>query len=215
MKLSHLFLALIGLTAFIYGSLHAEDVPKRFAFDRYAGMLNRSPFAVATEVAPQPTPNFAKDLFIANAAHTGNGDFVTISSAVDRGLHEYLSTTEPNPHGYKIISIEWSDRPGETKVTISKDGQVATLAFNQALMSQMPPPPAQPQPQPMQPNPGVPMPGGYNAPKPAVPLPAAMPNATVPVAPTPHTRGVIQRIPNSTSANSPRPAVRSAQLQRD
>ena len=38
--------------------------------------------------------------------------------------------------GYSIASIEWSDRVGATKVTISNDGKFATLTFNQALLSQ-------------------------------------------------------------------------------
>ena len=38
--------------------------------------------------------------------------------------------------GYSIASIEWSDRVGATKVTISKDEKFATLTFNQALLSQ-------------------------------------------------------------------------------
>ena len=57
--------------------LLADDVPKPFAFARYQAMMDRSPFAVATAVAaPAATPNFAKDLFIANAAHSKDGDFV-------------------------------------------------------------------------------------------------------------------------------------------
>ena len=39
-------------------------------------------------------------------------------------------------NGYSISNIQWSDRVGETKVTISKDGQFATLTFNEALLSQ-------------------------------------------------------------------------------
>ena len=46
--------------------------------------------------------------------------------------------------------MQWSDRVGQTKVTIFKDGQFATLTFNQALMTQPiaaspPQPPPQPQ----------------------------------------------------------------------
>jgi len=37
--------------------------------------------------------------------------------------------------GYSIAQIEWSEDVGKTKVTISKDGQFATLTFNQALLS--------------------------------------------------------------------------------
>jgi hypothetical protein len=38
--------------------------------------------------------------------------------------------------GYALSNIDWSPRVGETKVTVSKDGQFATLSFNQALLSQ-------------------------------------------------------------------------------
>ena len=62
-------------------SSSAEDVlPPRFNFDRYTPMLNRSPFAIATAAAlPEATPDFAKDLYIANAARSPEGDLVTIT----------------------------------------------------------------------------------------------------------------------------------------
>ena len=54
---------------------------------------------------------------------------------IDKNLKEYLNTREA-VDGYTISNIQWSDRVGETKVTISKDGQFATLTFNEALLSQ-------------------------------------------------------------------------------
>ena len=148
--------------------LLADDVPKAYTFARYQGMMDRSPFAVATAVAaPAATPNFAKDLYVANAAHSKDGDFVTIASSADKSFKKYLTTTKPED-GYAITNIEWSEKMGATKVTISKDGQTATLAFNEALLKttaaagQMPPqqmpqaqPPLVPQPNtvaPQQPN---------------------------------------------------------------
>jgi hypothetical protein len=101
-------------------------------------------------------------------------------SVSDRNLKEYLSTEKPNDHGYAIANIEWSDDPAATKVTISKDGQFATIGFNEALASQpngaLPPSPMM---QPMQ-------------------LPMGMKqNPQVPQFPVvPHTRGVIPRNPN-------------------
>src|SRR5207248_7710228 len=93
-------------------------------------------FAVASAVvAPAATPNFAKDLYVANAAKSQDGDMVTIASSSDKDFKKYLTTTNP-VDGYAIASIEWSDKVGETKVTISKDGQFATLAFNQAVLTQ-------------------------------------------------------------------------------
>jgi hypothetical protein len=175
-----------------------DDLPKRSNFVRYQKMLDHSPFAVASAVAlPASTPDFAKGLYVANAARTPDGDIVTIMSSDDKNLKEYLSTKQPNERGYGIASIEWSDRPGETKVMISKDGKFATLSFNQALLSERspnPPAPGQPQPQPQPPS----APGG-----PGVNLPKlrASPLATQ----TPHVRGVIQRNPGAASPQQPVP----------
>jgi hypothetical protein len=118
-------------------SSSAEDVlPPRFNFDRYTRMLDQSPFAIATAPAlPEATPDFSRDLYIANAARSPEGDMVTIMSSSDRNFKKYLTTREP-VDGYSIASIEWSEDVGKTKVTISKDGKFATLTFNQSLLSQ-------------------------------------------------------------------------------
>src|SRR5213596_4027574 len=127
----------------------AEDLlPPRFNFDRYSRMVDHSPFAIATAVAlPSATPDFAKDLYVANAARSPDGDMVTIASSSDQNFKKYLSTRQP-VDGYSIASIEWSDRVGATKVTISKDGKFASITFNEALLSQpapnAPPVPAPP-----------------------------------------------------------------------
>jgi hypothetical protein len=182
---------------------HAEDVlPPQYNFDRYSKMMDQSPFAIATAVAaPAATPDFAKDLYIANAARSQDGDLVTIASSTDHNFKKYLTTKEPMD-GYSIASIEWSDKVGQTKVTISKDGNFATLTFNQALLSQA--------------GPGGPM-GGRPLPAPAmaVPNPAGVPNAHTPKLPPnvppelqqlipsrdamqPRSRGMIQRSPRTT-----------------
>jgi hypothetical protein len=161
-----------------------DDIPKRPPFDHYAALMNKSPFAVATAVVNVEKANFAKDLYLANAAKLPDGgDMITVQSAVDRNMKEYLTSSGPNEHGFSIVSMDWSERPAETKANISKDGQVATLGFNQALMSQMP--------QPIQPPPA---PG-----QPPIPMPAYMPprpNMTggIPT-PIPRTRGPISRNP--------------------
>ena len=111
-------------------------LPARANFNRYSAMVDHSPFAVATTVAlPAATPNFAKDLYVANVAHSPDGDIATIASSSDHSFKKYLTTREP-VDGYRIVRIEWSDRVGVTKVTVSKDGNLATLTFNEALLSQ-------------------------------------------------------------------------------
>jgi hypothetical protein len=119
----------------------ADDVlPPRFNLDRYRAMVDHSPFAIATAVAlPSATPNFAKDLYVANAARLSEGDWVTIMSSSDHNFKKYLNT-KGSVDGYSIASMEWSEKVGATKVTISKDGKFATITFNQALPNRLRPP---------------------------------------------------------------------------
>lgn len=169
----------------------AEDVlPPRFAYDRYSKMVDNSPFAIATAVAaPAATPDFAKDLYVANAARSPEGDMVTLASTSDHNFKKYLTTKAP-VDGYGIANIEWSERVGATKVTISKDGNFATITFNQALLQQAAP------------NAAIasrmftpPVPGPNAGPK----LPAGLPPEMQKLVPptrevrSPHTRGLIQR----------------------
>jgi hypothetical protein len=182
-----LFTAITLLVALSSSCFALDDIPKRPLFERYAGMMNKSPFAVASVVTTVEKPNFAKDLYLANAAKLSDADMLTVQSAVDRGMKEYLTTRAPNDHGFAIVSIEWSERPAETKATISKDGQVATIGFNQALMAQAPPP--------MQPPnagaPGQPTNPSYIPPRPNMP-----PGVPTPI---PRVRGPIPRNPGHTA----------------
>ncbi len=188
------WLTLMSIFA-LFGAItgQAEDVlPPRFNFDRYSAMVNHSPFAIATAVAlPSATPDFARDLYVANAARSPEGDIVTIASSSDQNFKKYLSTKEPMD-GYNIASIEWSDRVGATKVTISKDGKFATITFNEALLSQ-PPPNAPPDQAP--PTAAVPA-------VPAIPTPLVPPSVPR-QAPRRHVRGMIQRNPKAVPVPTP------------
>ena len=186
----------------------ADDIPKASDFARYEGMMNRSPFAVATATATPPpaAPNFAKDLYVANAAHSPEGDLVTIGSSTDKNFKKYLSTRQP-VDGYSISNIEWSDRVGATKVTISKDGQFATLTFNQALLSSPvanAPTQMQQQQQQMGDDGSSPVmqakPFGQTANQPIRPAPIP----TLPT-PPPRSRAVIQRNPSAPAPVQPVP----------
>jgi hypothetical protein len=205
MKYSLTFATIIGIAGAIYSQ--AEDVlPSQYNFDRYSKMMDQSPFAIATAVAaPAATPDFAKDLYIANAAKSQDGDLVTLASTTDHAFKKYLTTKE-SVDGYSITSIEWSDKVGQTKVTISKDGNFATLTFNQALLSQA--------------SPGVPV-AGRPLPAPAMPnAVSSMPNTHAPkLSPNippelqqlipsresmqPRSRGMIQRSPRTTRGSAP------------
>ena len=171
------------MSIFVAGAAHiarADDLPTRLNFDRYNAMLEHSPFAVATAVvAPAATPNFAKDLYISSAAKSPDGDMIVIQSMTDKDFKKHPTTKEPDD-GYSISSIEWSEKIGETRVTISKDGQYATLTFNQAELSK--------------PAPGVNRPPGV-MPPPMPTNPGFQQRQVGVPTPAPHVRGVIQRNP--------------------
>jgi len=200
MKYSSALILILALLGVIYSQ--AEEVlPPQFKFDRYSKMVDHSPFAVATEVAaPAATPDFAKDLYIANAARSPEGDMVTLASTADHNFKKYLNTRGP-VDGYSIANIEWSDKVGATKVTISKDGNFATLTFNQALLSQSGGPNSGFVSKAMAP-PMPPMPNPVGVPNPALNLPAGLPAEVQQLIPSkdaarPHARGLIQRNPGS------------------
>src|SRR6266542_6661027 len=213
MKYSLTLATILAIAGATYSQ--AEDVlPRQYNFDRYAKMVDQSPFAVATAVAaPAATPDFAKDLYIANAARSQDGDLVTLASTADHNFKKYLSTKEPMD-GYSIAGIEWSDKVGQTKVTISQDGNFATLTFNQALLSQSGP------------NAGLAA-KAFAPPMPAVPNPASAPNQVSQKLPPglpaevqqlipsresarPHARGLIQRNPARAPMRGPNQAPAAA-----
>jgi hypothetical protein len=198
-----LVLALLG----VIRSEAEEVLPPQFSFDRYSKMADQSPFALASAVAaPAATPDFAKDLYIANAARSPDGDMVTLASTSDHNFKKYLTTREP-VDGYSIANIEWSDKVGATKVTISKDGNFATITFNQALMSQTGSNPGLAA-RGLMPAPPVPAPNPASMANPALKIPAGLPPEVQQLIPQdaarPHSRGLIQRSPRgSTKVTQP------------
>ena len=212
----HFFMSILCASALPV--VAADDLPKSFDFIRYDTILKKSPFAVASAVAPVAVAaSFAKDLYIANAAHSPDGDLVTIASGTDKNFKKYLTTREP-VDGYSISSIEWSEKVGETKVTIAKDGQFATLTFNQALLSQpvanAPPPnpgnPALMQTQQTQ-QPQQTQQQQQQQQQQQAQQPGILPRPPQPIIgqPTPvtHSRGMIQRNPRPLISPTPNPQI--------
>lgn len=198
------------IAGFPLGIVLAQDLPKPFEIARYQGMLDRSPFAVATAVAaPAATPNFAKDLYVANAGREADGiALVTIASSADKNFKKYLKSNEP-VDGYSIANIEWSEKVGATKVTISKDGQTATLTFNEALLRQPLASGQQPQPPATQAQPMVPPPNPTGQ-QPNVQKPMPVPSLPTP---PPRVRGVIPRNPAvAPTTPVPTPALTEPEL---
>src|SRR5437763_5619420 len=199
MKYSPALVFILSLLGAVY--IQAEEVlPPQFNFDRYSKMVEHSPFAIATAVAPpSATPDCAKDIYVANAARSPEGDLVTLASTSDHNFKKYLTTKAP-VDGYSIANIEWSERVGATKVTISKDGNFATITFNQALLQQSAPNAALASRAFTPPTPNMSTPNAVS-PK----LPAGLPPEAQQLVPptrelrSPHSRGLIQRNPRGAS----------------
>src|SRR5690242_14313061 len=98
MKSTKFFATALVISVFIASIVGADDeVPKPFKFDRYQKMLDHSPFAVASVVVAQATPDFAKGLYVANAGKAPDGEVMaTIMSSDDKNFKEYLTTGKPN-----------------------------------------------------------------------------------------------------------------------
>jgi hypothetical protein len=188
MKSTATYMSIFALSATL-SVASADDLPTKLNFDRYKGMLDHSPFAVASAVvAPAAAPNACKDLYIANAARTPVGDTVTLMSSSDKEFKKYLNSKEGPVDGFAIANIEWSEKVGETKVTISKDGQFCALTFNQAVLTQ---------PLPNRPNQPAP---GVVPPQAPAPLQPSFPRPSLNPMPTPHVRGTIPRNPQAPPA---------------
>ena len=95
MRYSPALMSIFALFGAISGKAD-DNLPSHFNFDRYSAMVDHSPFAIATAVAlPAATPDFAKDLYVANAAHSPEGDMVTIASSSDRISRNILLPESP------------------------------------------------------------------------------------------------------------------------
>ena len=138
---------------------------------RYEKMVRKSPFAPAT-AAPTtaPTPGFAANLYVTGMAKMGDRDFVSIASR-DQSTRFSLFTGDTNSQDIQLVSVQWSDAIGKSKVTVKKGNEFGVLEYDQALIQKaaaMQPPP---------PIPGAPqIPGLAQPPRPVViprPNPAA------------------------------------------
>jgi len=126
-----------------FGSITA-DIPTSFPPARYEQMAGKSPFALATPVTPVvQTPSFAVNLYLTGVAKIGNTDFVSIASRDQSQPRFSLSSDDPpNKDGISLVSVAWSDKPGQSRVVVKKGIEPATLEFDQAALNSPVPPQA-------------------------------------------------------------------------
>ena len=142
------------LTGWLVQAETGQPLPTPFPEARYQEMSAKSPFAVATataEATAAPTPGFAAQLYVDGIAHVGNTDLVAIKTrSPEEGkpavvVVEVGKTTDD---GIRADQVHWSDEMGKSTVDVSKAGEKATLAFDEATVKSAPA--AAPGPAPMQ-----------------------------------------------------------------
>lgn len=149
----------------------AGDLPVVYPPARYEQMVKKSPFALATPVVAAPaTPGFATNLYVTGVAKIGNADFVSISTR-DQQSRFSLLAGESSSEGISLVSVEWSDQIGKSRVTVKKGTEFAVLEFDQAALVSNPiqvPPQVAPPPMPVQPGVRPNVPGRVILPNPGI-----------------------------------------------
>jgi hypothetical protein len=117
---------------------YADDLPKGFPLSRYDGMLEKSPFALATVPLPaieasQTKPSFAQELYVTGVAKLRGGDFVTLSSR-DQQTRFSLVPGQVSVDGISLASVAWSGEPGRTTVTLRKGREFGVVGFDETAM---------------------------------------------------------------------------------
>ncbi len=109
-------------------------IPAAMPEERYRSMIMTSPFSLGTPEVDASTPSFAEKLFVMGLAKLGDQDMVTISS---RGKSDRLFTLIGKGdefEGISLVSVEWSDEVGKSRVTLKKGSEVGVIQFNEAVI---------------------------------------------------------------------------------
>ena len=157
-------------------------IPQRQPPETFQKMTEDWPFGLATPVAPVEAPVLG---WASNYNVVGIGKkmvdgkeeaFVAIKSR-DATASFSLFGTEPGHDGISVVNIEWNDKVMESRVTLKKGAEFATIEFDKQAMPTAPVPGAPPG----QLRPGMPnLPGGVRQPMIRPPGAAVAPGAAVP-----------------------------------
>jgi hypothetical protein len=141
-KLLPLFVLVSGLSVMaspVNPASPPQPLPTPFPEARYQRMSSKSPFAVASATAnanAAPTPGFAAQLYVDGLAHVGKKDFVAIKSRdPDQQSVIFLAVGDSTSDGMKVERVQWSEQMGKSTVDVSKNGEKATLIFDEQQMA--------------------------------------------------------------------------------
>ena len=157
-----------------------SELPAAEPIERYQAMIDRTPFALATQSAPvaplADTAGFAKDLVLTGIVRLSQGEYISLASR-DFSQRFGFATGE-SYNGISVVSVAWAEGIGKTKVTLKRGTEYGVVGFDEAVMRSPAADGQPPQPggasQPMSP----PIPGSSNV----VPESASKPGAANPPA---------------------------------
>ena len=115
------------------GACAAESagIPEAPPLERYAEMIARSPFALASEAPPPAdTAGFAKDLVLTGVVRMSGCEYITVASR-DQTLRFSLRTGEAY-NGIVLVNVAWSDMAGKTRATLRRGGEYGVISFDEA-----------------------------------------------------------------------------------
>ena len=179
-------------------SIHAAGptIPQRPPPDAFQKLTEDWPFALATPVvaAAEPVKGWASNYYVGGIMknyESGKEEFVVAVKSRDGQAAFSLSGSQPNTDDISIGGIELSEKILDSRVTLKKGSEFATIKFDEAV-NQVNVNPAQPNaPRPGMPNPlgvrqnGIRPPGSPGIQPPQVPRPVNLPQGMPQAAPVP------------------------------
>lgn len=194
---THLALLSAGLFAAAH-SVHAAGatIPQRPPPDVYQKLTEDWPFALATPVvvAAEPVKSWAANYYVGGIMknyESGKEEFVVAVKSRDGQAAFSLTGSQPNADDISIGGIELSEKILESRVTLKKGSEFATIKFDEAVNQPNGNAPQPGAPRPGMPNPmgvrqnGIRPPGAPGMQAPQVPRPVNLPQGVPQAAPVP------------------------------
>jgi hypothetical protein len=132
---SPLTVVLVTRVLLLYACLAAENpIPAALDAQRYTHLSAHCPFALATATVPASPaqPSFAANWYVSGIARIDNVDFVTIKSRDLSTQFSLFGQETDAKNQVTLVTVEWVEGIGKSKVIVRKGGETATLEFNEA-----------------------------------------------------------------------------------
>ena len=202
-------LPLLAVTAFTtVGAFSATGptIPQRPPPETYEKLTEDWPFALATPpaVVAAPKADWSSNYAVSGIGKQGVGGteeaYVAIRKKDGTGTFSLFGNKKNDAEDVSVVSIEWSDSVGTSRVTLKRGSEFATIEFDKAaLQAAAQQAPAQP------PRPGMPNPPGVKQPMIRPPGAAVVPRPTNFPQPVPQASAIqpIQTGPSNTNLVPP------------